>query len=699
MDYADGGDLSMKIKAQNGVLFDEDTILDWFTQVCLAIKHIHDRKILHRDIKSQNIFLTKEGQVKLGDFGIAKRLDKTIDKAKTYVGTPYYLSPEIINSQPYGFQSDIWSLGVLLYEMCALKMPFDASNLPQLYIKIINCNYQPLNDKYSNELKKLVKDMLNEVSLKRPTISEILDNVIIRPRIKKFLNEEDYNEEFSHTVLHDFKLDEKMTKNDLISYNNRNNNNYMNNARNSQGHPRPIIKNERNLRDSKNNHYQQQREKEKEKERINCLKKDLEGKPNNINNRINRQGLGIGKYNGYNLYNYNNINNNNISRGFNIINEDKDYKKNDSGRNKKSKNIGKEEFSSDKVGKNNQNRIYNNNNNNINNNEMYYNGLRSENSAKYNNSNKKKMDYEKKNSNLNNNIFNNINNYSSNNNSNSQREKEKERKQKMDEMKRKGKREIKNNKVSNSNGVIWMKGMENFIEKKDEKKDETRTNTTITMTNKITNDSEASNVRVNDNSIKYIIINSQIDNNRMKNDDLIMNSNKKEINGKNVLPLNNISNINNNMNNSNDSFNDEEIYNNNKLYKYMLKGNNLNCNENNNNNSVNGIQNININNYQDLLLGNLSEVMSDDNVSEINDKKVTDDICNEIFNDFGKDLTINISNIIKKYVNDDILTYDYNKITENIYKDLKNKNISQNVIENAIIKIPDIYFLVLTNKL
>ena len=74
MDYADGGDLSMKIREQNGKFFPENKILDWFTQVCLAIKHIHDRKILHRDIKSQNIFLMKDGRIKLGDFGIAKCL-------------------------------------------------------------------------------------------------------------------------------------------------------------------------------------------------------------------------------------------------------------------------------------------------------------------------------------------------------------------------------------------------------------------------------------------------------------------------------------------------------------------------------------------------------------------------------------------------------------------------------------------------
>ena len=485
MEYADGGDLSMKIKAQNGNLFPEDKILDWFTQVCLAIKHIHDRKILHRDIKSQNIFLMKDGKVKLGDFGIAKCLDQTIDKAKTYVGTPYYLSPEIINSQPYGFQSDIWSLGVLLYEMCALKMPFDASNLPQLYMKIINCNYQPLNNKYSEGLKNLIRDMLNETSVRRPTISKILENPIIKPRIKKFLNDRQFEDEFNHTILHNFKLganevDEKMTKNELSTNNiNINNNNissnYMNNnIRFSQGHQRPVIRNERNLRISANNninyHYQQQ-QKEREQNRINQLKKNLEGKPNNINNnnnnnRQNRQGQGANKYNGNN-YNYGNNINNNIARGFYIINEGKEYKRNDTGRNKKNKNSGKEEYSSDKIGKN----VQNKNNLNNNNNNNYYNGLRSENSSKYN-LNKKRMEYDKKNNiiNSNNNINSSGSNAASSNiagGNSSYRDKDKERKQKLEEFIKKSRRENKN-KISNSNGVIWLPGMQNFPEKNEE---------------------------------------------------------------------------------------------------------------------------------------------------------------------------------------------------------------------------------------
>ena len=135
MDYADGGDLYTKIANQKKigkVCYSEDQILDWFVQMALAIKHIHDRKILHRDLKTQNIFMNQNGSIKIGDFGIARVLSDTKSKAKTVVGTPYYLSPEIIKSEPYSFKSDIWSLGVLLYEMCALTPPFNAQSVHQL---------------------------------------------------------------------------------------------------------------------------------------------------------------------------------------------------------------------------------------------------------------------------------------------------------------------------------------------------------------------------------------------------------------------------------------------------------------------------------------------------------------------------------------------------------------------------------------
>lgn len=157
MDYADGGDLGLKIKDQRGRPFAESQILDWFTQMCLGMKHVHDRKIIHRDLKGANVFLTKKGIVKIGDFGIAKVLSHTVQKAKTMVGTPYYLSPEIVQSKPYNSKTDIWSLGVMLYELCALKPPFDAPSIHLLSMKIVRGIYNPIPYNFSHEIKNLIK--------------------------------------------------------------------------------------------------------------------------------------------------------------------------------------------------------------------------------------------------------------------------------------------------------------------------------------------------------------------------------------------------------------------------------------------------------------------------------------------------------------------------------------------------------------
>ena len=202
MDYADGGDLADRIKQQKGKFFPEVFIIDIFVQLCLALKHVHDRKILHRDIKAQNIFLTKDDIVKLGDFGIAKVLTNTIDKTKTMVGTPYYLSPEIVDNKPYNFKSDVWSLGVLLYELCTLKPPFDASSFHFLALKIVRGAYPPLPPHYSRDLKALVASMLSIDPNKRPSIAQILKLPFVNKRIQNLLSESFKQKEFSHTVLH-----------------------------------------------------------------------------------------------------------------------------------------------------------------------------------------------------------------------------------------------------------------------------------------------------------------------------------------------------------------------------------------------------------------------------------------------------------------------------------------------------------------
>jgi NIMA (never in mitosis gene a)-related kinase len=194
-----------KKKATTGTLeyFSEEQILSWFTQICLALKHIHDRKILHRDLKSQNIFLTKRDFVKLGDFGIARVLSNTKSNAKTIVGTPYYLSPEIIENQPYSFKSDIWSLGVLLFEMCALQPPFNATSLHQLAQRIVQGKFDKLPRQYSSSLNSLLAAILVRDPKRRPTINDILKYPMIKRRIDAYLEEDEFKDEFTHTLLHD----------------------------------------------------------------------------------------------------------------------------------------------------------------------------------------------------------------------------------------------------------------------------------------------------------------------------------------------------------------------------------------------------------------------------------------------------------------------------------------------------------------
>ena len=100
MEYADAGDIALRLKQTRGCLR-ENVVLDWFLQACLAIHAMHQQHVLHRDVKTQNIFLTSQGLVKVGDFGIARELANTLDQAHTFVGTPYYLSPELVQEKPY----------------------------------------------------------------------------------------------------------------------------------------------------------------------------------------------------------------------------------------------------------------------------------------------------------------------------------------------------------------------------------------------------------------------------------------------------------------------------------------------------------------------------------------------------------------------------------------------------------------------
>ncbi|AMD19091.1 HBR190Cp [Eremothecium sinecaudum] len=149
--------------------------------------------VIHRDLKPGNIFLKgdekgKRGShinyskvcVKLGDFGLAKSLQSSIELATTYVGTPYYMSPEVLMDQPYTPLSDIWSFGCVVFEMCSLRVPFPAKNFMELQRKIQNGSIDPLPEHYSRDLEQLVRSCIQINENNRPSAFDLLKGMQMR---------------------------------------------------------------------------------------------------------------------------------------------------------------------------------------------------------------------------------------------------------------------------------------------------------------------------------------------------------------------------------------------------------------------------------------------------------------------------------------------------------------------------------------
>ena len=191
MEYADDGDLYTKIKKmkEQKIIFDEKIIWDYSIQIIQGLKALHDKNIMHRDLKSENIFITKNNRCKIGDMNVSKVLKEKL--LNTQTGTPYYASPEVWMNKPYSYKSDLWSIGCVIYEMCELKTPFPGKDMEDLFVNICLNKVERINKIYSDELWYIIKKLLEVNVDKRFDCRQFLNNDIVKRKISELKKNDD----------------------------------------------------------------------------------------------------------------------------------------------------------------------------------------------------------------------------------------------------------------------------------------------------------------------------------------------------------------------------------------------------------------------------------------------------------------------------------------------------------------------------
>lgn len=403
MEYAEGKDLNEYIKnfkenynnSKNNInnnnsyntKIPELKIWKWLIQLLYAIKYIHSNKILHRDIKVHNAFLTNNEDIKLGDFGVAKLLECTIDYANSTLGTPYYLSPEICSGESYNFKTDIWMLGCLVYELCTFERPFNGENIPIIINNIKNKNVKKINQDgfYSKELIEIIYLMLDKNQSSRPSAIELLNLKAVQNKINN-LEHNTNNNIYCNQVDNTRKININCNSNNSYSLLSKSFGekkylkiNIKDNDNNYEKESNLIHNNLYNCIDNSNNYYNQLNYKKKylnnninhhvtpnyTKEYVNKIQKNMDISPIAANNSSNKV-FSVKCSNYYN--NNNNINNNMNNSNYANINNSQSNLYN-SGSKIKSLVI----------------KHYNNNNNNSNNkakNQLYFKGFGSASKSK-----------------------------------------------------------------------------------------------------------------------------------------------------------------------------------------------------------------------------------------------------------------------------------------------------------------------------
>ncbi|AAG51063.1 protein kinase, putative; 15231-11854 [Arabidopsis thaliana] len=185
--YYEGGNMANAIKKARGKLFPEERIFKWLAQLLLAVNYLHSNRVVHMDLTCSNIFLPKDDHVQLGNYGLAKLINP--EKPVSMVsGISNSMCPEVLEDQPYGYKSDIWSLGCCMYEITAHQPAFKAPDMAGLINKINRSLMSPLPIVYSSTLKQMIKLMLRKKPEYRPTACELLRNPSLQPYLLQCQN-------------------------------------------------------------------------------------------------------------------------------------------------------------------------------------------------------------------------------------------------------------------------------------------------------------------------------------------------------------------------------------------------------------------------------------------------------------------------------------------------------------------------------
>ncbi|ACO60661.1 predicted protein, partial [Micromonas commoda] len=177
-EWAAGGDLKRLLRKHlaAGALLDEGTVWRTFRQIAAAVAHMHERRVMHRDIKPANVLVTANGRCKVADLGLGRQFGSNTVAVDSKVGTPYYVSPEVVKGEPYDWSSDVWSLGCLLYELATLRSPFEmeGANLYAVFQRISTNSWAPLpSHRFSPPLVELVRQMMDPNPRDRPSAREV----------------------------------------------------------------------------------------------------------------------------------------------------------------------------------------------------------------------------------------------------------------------------------------------------------------------------------------------------------------------------------------------------------------------------------------------------------------------------------------------------------------------------------------------